>query len=478
MERSLIGKRPSFHQNRRRPNIYRITIWLALILAMVWFFLGISRGEVISPFLPTPTPTRVAQSYFMEAQAYFNAGKLDDPSNAAAGTTSPPINDAIEAYQAALAADPGNVEAWAELARIQTYSSSMLRNDTERFVRLEEALASANRAVELAPDSSTARAIRAFVLDWYAFNSLVTPQRSQELLIEAEREASRAFQFDPENALALAFYAEILVDQQKWTQAEKYALQAVSLGPNLMDTHRVLAYVHESLGQYNSAIQQYQKAAEISPNLTFLYIRIGQNFREGIKNPDRALEYFDRAAKINEQLGIQNPLPYIEIAKTYTQQGQFFIASVNAEKALSLDPTNAHTYGQLGIIFIRARNYEGAMPLLRCAVQGCTPEENEMGKAQVEGLPLSSLTVAYYYVEYGTVLAFLSRPNENYCPQAIPILEQVRTAYSNDAILTNIVEDSLGICRRLERGSASYPTENTPIPRVTETPKTPITQMP
>jgi tetratricopeptide (TPR) repeat protein len=458
MERELTGKRPTFHQERRRSNLYLIMILLGLILAGIWILRDLQRGQIVSPFDPTPTPTRMSESYFMEAQAYFDAGKLDDPSNNQPGSDAPAINDAIEAYQAALAGDPQNARAWAELARIQAYSSSMLRNDTERLARLVEAKESADRAIELAPDDSTIRAIRAFVLDWYAFNALIPNEQSQELLVEAEREASRSYQLDPENALALAYYAEILADEQKWTQAEKYAAQAVSLDPNLMDTHRVYGYVLETLGKYNSAIQQYQEAARISPNLTFLYIRIGRNFREGIRNPDRALDYFDRAAKINEQLGVQNPQPYIEIARTYTQIGQFFVASVNAEKALTLDPGNAQVYGQLGIIFRRARNYEGAMPLLKCAVSGCTAQENEMGQMDVEGLPLTSITVAYYYVEYGTNLAFLSRPNENYCPEAMEVLQQVRAAYPDDPTLMSIVEDSEGICARLESGSVPVPT--------------------
>ncbi len=86
------------------------------------------------------------------------------------------INDSIDAYKAALQGDPGNAHAWAELARIQTYSSSLLRNDTERLERLDEARASADKAIELAPDDSTVRSIRAFVLDWYAANSLVDPE--------------------------------------------------------------------------------------------------------------------------------------------------------------------------------------------------------------------------------------------------------------------------------------------------------------
>ncbi len=500
MSRSLVGKRPSFRPERQKTNFYRVLGLLGLILVSVWLLLALRRGEVKSPFEPTPTPTRLASSYFMEAQAYFDAGKLDDPSTnvpggflsasvlataTALGTpipadgtvtpiprdpNQPVINDAIDAYQAALKADPNNAQAWAELARIQAYSSQTLRNDTERLARLKEAQKSADTAIALAPDDSTVRAIRAFVLDWYAYNSLVDPATSASLLVEAEREASRAYQLDPNNSLALAYYAEILADQQKLNQAEKYASQAVKQAPNLMDTHRVYAYVWESLGQYKQAIEEYLEAVKITPNLTFLYILIGQNYREGIKNPDLALEYFDQAAKINNQLGVQNPLPYVEIAKTYTQQGQFFVAGVNAEKALSFDNQSANTYGQLGIIFRRARNYEGANPLLKCAVLGCTAEENEMGKVAVEGLPLTSLTIAYYYVEYGTNLAFLSRPNENYCKEAIEVLELVRAYRPDDTTLISIINDSEGICRRLEEESTSKNITPTPLPSPSPTP--------
>jgi tetratricopeptide (TPR) repeat protein len=352
----------------------------------------------------------------------------------------------------------------------------MLRNDQERLQRLLEARESADKAVELNPDDSTARAVRAFTLDWYSSSTLVSSEERQELLIEAEREASRAFQLDPENALALAYYAEILADQQKWAQAEKYAAQAVALDDTLMDTHRVYGYVLETLGKYNSAIQQYQEAVKINPNMTYLYIRIGQNFREGIRNPERALDYFDRAAKINDALGVQNPVPYVEIARTYTQIGEFFAASINAEKALEFDPTNAGTYGQLGMIFRRARNYEGALILLKCAVRGCTAEENETAGVAVDGLPLTSLTVAYYYVEYGTNLAFLSRPNENYCAEAIEVLQEVRDAYPDDPTLMAIVEDSEGICRNLGGNPGIY--SATLDPNSTETPINSTTSTP
>ena len=501
MDRQITGRGPSFRPPQRRSNFYRVMLYLGLILTGVWVLLGIQRGQIEPLFLPTPTPTRIAESYIQEAEAYFAAGKLDDPSNNVKSTPTPllaipnpkvnatdaettpttptpvpEINDAIEAYRAALDVDPQNAQVWAELARIQAYSSSTLRNDHERRDRLQAALESATKAVELAPDGSSAHAIRAFVLDWYASTPLVyeDEERSQELLNEANQEALVAFRLDPENALSLAYYAEILADQQKWAQARQYADQAVKQAPDLMDTHRVYGYVLEMYGEYNSAIQQYLEASHLAPNLTFLLIRIGQNYREGLwrGNPVdksmalKALDYFDQAARINEQLGVQNAIPYLEIAQTYTQLGEFFSASLNAEKALSLDSNNAATYGQLGIIFQRARNYEGSMELLRCAVRGCTAEQNEMGGVAVEGLPLTNKTIAYYYVEYGTVLAFLSRPKENYCPEALPVLEEVRRTFPDDPTIIAIIEDSEGICRRLD----SAPPGGTQIGGTTPTP--------
>ncbi len=90
MERKIIGKRPTFRPTRKGPNLLRIMILLALIMASIWLLLSVQRGQLKSPFEPTPTPTRQAESLFLEAEAYFEAGKLDDPSNAVLTTDLPP----------------------------------------------------------------------------------------------------------------------------------------------------------------------------------------------------------------------------------------------------------------------------------------------------------------------------------------------------------------------------------------------------
>ena len=450
MSRIQTGKEFNLHPVKPHSNPYRVLVLAGLILGEIWLLMSVNRGVVPSPFVPTPTPTRSPGSYILEAQAYFETGKLDDPASDL---------DAIGAYQLALQVDPENAQVWAELARIQTYSTNLVSTDQQRLKLLQDALASIEQAVALAPDDSTVYAIYAFVLDWNASSNLISTEEREDYLVRAEGAANRAYLLDPDNALALAFYAEVLLDQQKWDQARQYAEQAVELAPDMMDTHRVLATVLESVGDYRDAIQEYITASELTPNLTFLYLRIGLVYRH-LQIYNTALEYFERAALINEQLGVRDPLPYIAIAKTYAQQGEFFIAARNGEKALSFDPTNADTYGQLGMIYVQARNYETALPALRCAVEGCSAEENETAllfveegilerSVAVEPLQLTNLTVAYYYVRYGSVLAYLDEDDHSYCQRSLALMATLRETFPEDELLMQNVEDNEATCYSL-----------------------------
>jgi len=440
--------------------------WVILILISMGLIRGVSAGQIRPIFEATPTPTRVAQSYAMEGDTYFSAGNLDA---------------AIQSYGDAARVDPNNGAIWSELARIQTYSSALLTTDAERNQRLGEALESANQAVAVAPDDSTAHAVRSFVLDWNASQAFVEGRsdEAQRMLVEADQEAVRALQLDATNTLALAYYAEIQVDQQKWNQGEQYIRQAAERGEELMDVHRVYAYVSESLGQYRQAIEEYDKAIAINPNLTFLHISAGAVYRH-LKDYDTALEYFDRAATINDQNGVRNPAPYVSISKTYSQTGDFFAAARNIQKAITYNPSSADLYGQLGVVYFKSRNYEGSIPILACAIYGCTaletcearyerdcdPEYEEVG-ADIDGLPLTSNTVVYYYT-YGSVLAALSRPQDNKCDEAVSVLSQVTIVFAEQPDIVRIAADGLAIC-------ASLGADLQPQIVVTPTPETLIT---
>ncbi|MEW6402681.1 MAG: tetratricopeptide repeat protein, partial [Chloroflexota bacterium] len=209
-----VYRKRAIFRRRSESNVYRMFFWVILILSGIWLIRSVQRGDVKPLFLPTATPTRMAESYKLEAEALFTAGKLNDAVDANGNVIS---IGAITAYQQALRVNTNDAQALAELARIQTYSTQLLTTDVERKQRLDEAIASIDQAVEIAPDDSLVHAVRSFVLDWNANKSIVctpaelaergTCQEYERLLTEADREATRALQLNSSNTLALAYFA-------------------------------------------------------------------------------------------------------------------------------------------------------------------------------------------------------------------------------------------------------------------------------
>jgi tetratricopeptide (TPR) repeat protein len=432
-----LDDKPLFRKKRSGNNPYRAILWLVLCILCVFFLREVNIGNIEPLFMPTHVPTRTSNSYALEGEAHFTSGNL---------------SLAVEAYKKALELEPDNTDLWSELARIQTYSSTLLTTDAERRQRMKEALESIDKGLAVNPEDSTANATRAFVLDWSATQAEDEDTR-QGFLTEGEQQAVRALQLDNQNVLALAYYAEILVDEQKWLQADQIITQAVERDPSKMDVRRVNAVVKESLGYYSEAVTEYEAAAKITPNLTFLYIYAGANLRQ-LKQYDRALEYFALAAKINENLGIKDPIPYLSISKTYSQMGEFFPASLNVKKALQFNPDSPDIYGQLGVVYFKSKNYEGSIAPFKCALFGCTAVEScevrdcdPQTDAQIviEGMPLTPATVVYYYT-YGSVLAGLHRKSNPLCDESVKVLGMVRDKFASDELIMQIIEPSEEIC--------------------------------
>ena len=458
----------------RGPNPWRIGFLLSLIAFGLLLLRLRESGQVQPLFLATPTTTRTADSYAEEAQAQVSSGDL---------------RRAVIAFQNGVQVEPGNAGLWAQLARVQTYYSALQSNQADRQARLAEARQSIERATELAPEDGFVQAIRALVYDWSAGEHAGdNPSLFADYLKEANEAAIRAIQLDPESIIARAFRAEVLVDQGDYLQAydlaEQAALDAEALAGEVdrdarVDAHRVFGQVLENNGSYRQAIEEYNKAISINPNLTFLYLRMGANYRrlaggavaQNVRSEliEQALAAFDRAAKINQQNGIEDPIPYLAIGRTYLQEGEFFVAARNVERAVLLDPGNPELYGFLGIVYYKGRNYESALPTLRCAVEGCQVEQTaellcntlriliceedvelaSYGQA-VPGLRLGSDSLEYYYT-YASALAFLHEPPQaDYCGRAEELFGQLMAAYGGDPTVAAIVSENRAICAGVE----------------------------
>jgi tetratricopeptide (TPR) repeat protein len=458
----------------------RILVLVALIAGGILLTRLVEAGRVEPLFLPTPTLTRTALSHREEGEAHFAAGDLER---------------SIEAFEEAVFLQPDDPELLAELARVQTYSSALIATADGERDRLEAAKASIDQAIEVDPDNSYAWAIRTLVYDWLASLEDDLSTKGEYFRI-AQSSADQALNLDPNNSLALAFWAEVFVDQLEYARALDMIEKALAQDPNRMDVLRVYGTVLESHGRYDEAIDAYGRAAERAPNLTFLYLRMGANHRrEG--RFDEARAYFIRAANINQQLGILDPIPYIAIGRTWLQEGATITAARSAESAVSIDPTNPDLLGFLGIAYFKARNYENAEMALRCAIDGCEvgaqtdvlctglvvlncdqdrlfelqaqsegqeldsvtlnrsfaelvcesssiPDctDDQVGRlmAGVPGLELDGESLEYFYT-YGSVLAF-----EKKCSDAENIFTQLVASFGTDPIVSAIVSEGRALC--------------------------------
>ncbi|MEO5887779.1 MAG: tetratricopeptide repeat protein [Anaerolineales bacterium] len=411
----------SMNRRRRRPNYFGWTVF-GLVVLFGYFFNQVYLPAQPNPFEATPTPTRSPESLVTEAQALYEDGKL---------------LDAIEAYQAAINASPEDPALYIAIARMQVFAGQH-----------EEAQSNAENALLLNSNNSMAYAVKAWALDFQ--------DGKNDQALEAIR---RAVDLDPNNALAHAYYVEILVDSnvfENYAKAAEESRIALALAPDLLETRRARAYILSVTGAENleEAIRQYEEAIKINPNLAMLHIELGQNYRT-LQVYDKAIEHFTRANTLNAS----DPMPDYLISRTHATTGSYEQALQYAETAVKNDPVNASLRGNYGVMYFRNFSYDEAVEQLGLAVNGGRTEDGDV----ITGLPLTDAPlVAEYYFTYGLTLAHTAQ-----CGDALLIAQKLETNFPDDE---NVLFAASEIARICQEALDNPVVDTTETPGADETP--------
>ncbi|MFZ2421014.1 MAG: tetratricopeptide repeat protein, partial [Anaerolineae bacterium] len=167
------------------------------------------RNPLVPPE-PTPTPTRSALSFLADAESLYANGQ---------------IVEASEAYAAVAALEPENDEALRWQAKLEA-----LRGHAGKAVAL------AQKAVEINPQSAQNLAVLSLAQDW------------NKQYDEALQTALEALDNDPNLAEAHAYMAEIYIDKGIWALALEAAQTAVKLDEKSIEGWRNLGYVLDQQG--------------------------------------------------------------------------------------------------------------------------------------------------------------------------------------------------------------------------------------
>ncbi|MCG3211393.1 MAG: Photosystem I assembly protein Ycf3 [Anaerolineae bacterium] len=302
-----------------------MSLVLVILLAMYAGYFQVEVPSLTERFGPMPTPTRPAVLYVGDGDTLAAAGKLPE---------------AIAAYDEAISLDPTDDVPYTRQSRLLIFAG-----DTAK------ALDRAEQAVLLNSTSAENLANYCRALDWEARYTAA---------LDA---CSCATELAPNYADGYAYLSEVLADRGEWFNARDTAQQALDIDFQSFAAHFNMGYVNEIQGRYAQAVQSYENAIKLAPNLATAYIAAGRSYY-WLGNLNRAIELYRQAIRLSPT----NPEAYDRLGWAYHTNGEYSRAIDALEQGLAVDPTYDKAWGHLGLVYYTRQNFEKTIEILPKAI--------------------------------------------------------------------------------------------------------------
>jgi tetratricopeptide (TPR) repeat protein len=175
---------------------------------------------------------------------------------------------------------------------------------------------------------------------------------------------SCAIELEPDYAEGYAFLAEVYADQADWFSARSTAQQSIETNFQSMDAHHNMGYVLEVQGRYAEAVEFYENAITLAPNLAPLYVAAGRSYY-WLGDFETAAERFKTAIKLFPS----NAEAYDRLGWTYHTDGESTRAIDALEQGVAVDPAYDRAWGHLGLVYYTRQNFETAIEYLPKAIE-------------------------------------------------------------------------------------------------------------
>ena len=266
-------------------------------------------------------------------------------------------NGALDAYRAALEADPGNPRHW--------FAVGTLLSNLGKKAASVSAL---QKAISIRPDMAEVHSNLG--------NVLTDLGKSKEAAMHFER----AMTLDPSFADAKSNYGNLLFKLGRYEEAKGAYTRALSLQPSLGDVYFNLANTHLALEEYDEALSNYRKAIALDPEFEGAYLNLGNalydmgryseamkafqsvirlrpdspeanfgigNCLMGQQRPEKALRHFEAAVKYRPEFVEAHSLA----GDVHFMQGRFDLAARSYERAIGLNADFVEGYANLGNVY-------------------------------------------------------------------------------------------------------------------------------
>ena len=205
------------------------------------------QGEQKTQLAPKATGNVAAHEQYLRGRYFLSRRGLAN------------LQDASKAFQAAVAADPGYVEAWAGLAQADALIPEYSAYDASQngvIDTIPQARQAADRALQLDPTSSRALSARGYIrlgseFDWNG----------------AETDYRAAIAADPRDPTAHQWLAEMLMFQRRWSEANQQYDLAATLDPLASVIHMSRGWALWYQGRFDDALSDFDESLRLTPEL-------------------------------------------------------------------------------------------------------------------------------------------------------------------------------------------------------------------
>jgi tetratricopeptide (TPR) repeat protein len=151
------------------------------------------------------------------------------------------------------------------------------------------------------------------------------------------------------------------------TPAEAKFRQAIQLDPNFVAAHYYLSRLLYTRNRFDEAIQESKTTIALSPDFVRAYENLGLCF-EGKGQPKEAEEWYREAIRRNETSSEKTEWPLLDLATMLLQYERVDEARPLLNEALTINPQNAHSHFEMGILLEHVGDNEAALHQYRDAI--------------------------------------------------------------------------------------------------------------
>jgi len=217
---------------------------------------------------------------------------------------------------------------------IRSFYYNNIGNAYEAQGRLDEAIASYQRALEINPNLAV------------ALYNLGIVYEAQGRLDEVIARYQRALEINPNHAVAWNNLGIAYEAQGRLDEAIACYQRALEINPNYAVALYNLGIVYKAQGRLDEAIARYQRALEINPNYAVAWNNLGIAYKAQGRL-DKAIASYQRALEINPNYAVA----WNNIGIVYKAQGRLDEAIARYQRALEISPKYAYALNNLRIAY-------------------------------------------------------------------------------------------------------------------------------